>query len=452
MSRSRTFLAVAALGAALLTTGAAGSAAQTQDASSSPSVGPSPSPVVAGTPTTSPTLGPLAGIELLVRGTPDPGLVVADEDLAAVVHGNTAFALDLYRQVASSRGNLVLGPLSISTAMAMEQMGARGVTADQIAAAMHFDLPDDRLAAGFDRLDRELEGLAGPKVTVSLVNQLFGQQGHPFEDAFLATLSSRFGAPLAVVDYSDPEAVRLLINAWVASQTADRIKDLLAPGILSESTKLVVANATYLKADWAQSFNAALTQPRTFHLASGKTVKVPMMAAEEGFPIALGKGYRALELPYDGDRLAMLIVVPDDLAAFQQRLTADSYDAIVGALHPRTLDLRLPRFAARASVDLAGPLKALGIVDAFDPALADLSGISPEGLSVGAVVHQAFVEVAEKGTEAAAATVVESGDSGFERPPLDFRIDRPFLWFIRDRVTGSVLFMGRVEDPRDTVK
>ena len=439
--RSRMLLTVA-MGATLLATGVTPTLAQ--------SPAPSPSAVPSVSPSSAPD--PLAGIELLVRGTPDPGLVVPPEDLAAVAHGNTAFAIDLYRQLASEKGNLVLGPLSISTAMAMEQMGARGATADQIAAAMHFDLPADRLAAGFDQLDRELEALAGPKVTVSLVNQLFGQTGYPFEEDFLATLSSRFGAPLAVVDYADPEAVRQLINAWVASQTADRIKDLLAPGVLTETTKLAVVNATYLKADWAEPFEAAFTKPRVFHLASGKDVKVPTMTAVTSYPTAIGKDYTALELPYDGDRLAMLIVMPDDMAAFERGLTADRYEAIADAVKMRFLDLKLPRFSARTASDLVDPLRAMGIVDAFDPGLADLTGIAPDGLSIGAIVHEAFVAVAEKGTEAAAATAVMTGDSGFETPPLDLRVNRPFLWFIRDRETGSVLFLGRVDDPRETVQ
>jgi serpin B len=400
-----------------------------------------------------PTLaaGPPAGIEMLVRGERDPDLVVPDEDLSAAVHGNTAFALDLYRQIASQPGNLVTGPLSISFAMAMNQMGARGATQTQAAKAMHFDLPSDRLAAAFDMLSRELVGLAGPKVTISLVDQLFGQRGYPFEEPFLATLSSHFGAPMAVVDYADPETVRQLINAWVASQTNERITDLVPQGALSDLTRLVLVNAMYLKADWAVPFNAAFTRDRAFRLASGKKVKVPTMSMEVSQPVARGDGYRAIELPYDGDRVAMLIVVPSDLAAFEAGLTSDALDAIVGSLEQDTVALTTPTFSARTSVDLAGPLKALGITDIFDPALADLSGISAEpGLHVGAVVHQAFVKVAEQGTEAAAATAI--GDRGASGPPPAFKVDRPFLWFIRDRETGSILFMGRVTDPRDIIE
>ncbi|MCY7417814.1 MAG: serpin family protein [Chloroflexi bacterium] len=449
-ARPRSFLAVAALSAALLA-GPTWSAVEAQEPTLLPSVGPAASPEVAPTPIPSPVAGPLAGIELLVRGERDPDLVVPDEDLAAAVHGNTAFALDLYRQLASQSGNLVTGPLSISFAMAMNQMGARRATETQAADAMHFDLPPDRLAAAFDQLSREFAGLAGPKVTVSLVDQLFGQRAYPFEEPFLATLSSHFGAPMAVVDYADPEAVRQLINDWVASQTNERITDLVPPGALSTLTRLVLVNAMYLKADWAAPFNAAFTTDRSFRLASGKKVKVPTMSMTTRQAVARGNGYRAIELAYDGDRLAMLIVVPSDLAGFEAGLTSDAYDAIVGSLEQDTVALTMPTFSARSSVGLTEPLKALGITDMFDPALADLSGISPEpGLHVGAAVHQAFVKVAEQGTEAAAATAI--GDTGTSGPPPAFKVDRPFLWFIRDRGTGSILFMGRVTDPRDIVE
>ena len=256
---------------------------------------------------------------------------------------------------------------------------------------------------------------------------------------------------MAAVDYADPEAVRQRINAWVASRTNDRITDLVPSGALSTLTRLVLVNAMYLKADWAVPFNAAFTQDRPFRLASGKKVDVPTMSMGVALPVAHGDGYRAIELPYDGDRLAMLIVVPGDLAAFEAGLTSDAYDAIVGSLEQDTVALTMPTFSARTRLGLAEPLQALGITDMFDPALADLSGISPEpGLHVDAAVHQAFVKVAEQGTEAAAATAI--GDTGTSGPPPAFKVDRPFLWCIRDRATGSILFMGRVTDPRDTAQ
>lgn len=446
--------ALAALLVLLVGTVPAGAQTPSPSPATSPPAAPA-SPAISLLPSPVPLDGPLAGIEILVAATPDPEIDVPDGDLAAIVAGTTAFALDLYRTVATEPGNLVLGPLSISTAMAMNQLGARGATEAQTAAAMHFDLPSDQLAAGFDRLARELSAIGGSRLKLALVNQLFGQRGYPFKESFLAQLGARFGAPMAVVDYgSDPDGVRQLINAWVASQTNDRIKDLLPPGSVDALMRLILVNAVYLKADWAQPFNAAFTEKRPFRLASGKRVRVPTMRLERiTVPVKSGDGYRAVELPYVGDRLAMLIVVPDDLAAFERGLTPETYGAIVAGLADAEdgVALSLPKYSARTAVDLKPALGALGIVDLFSEALADLSGISDEpGLHVSAAVHQAFVKVAEKGTEAAAATAI--GDRGTSGPPPSFDVDRPFLWFIRDRETGAVLFLGRVSDPRDTAK
>jgi serpin B len=447
---SRSFIALLTAALLLPAGSLAGSA---QSPSASPSASPGPATVATPAPSPSSLDGPLAGIEVLVRGTRDPAVAVPDEDLAAVVAGSTAFALDLYRTIAEQPGNLVVGPLSISTAMAMNHMGARGDTETQTAAGMHFDLPSDRLAAGFDRLARELAAIARPKLELSLVNQLFGQRDYPFEEPFLETLGRRFGAPMAVVDFGEAEAVRQLINAWVASQTNDRIKDLLPEASIDALTRLVLVNATYLKADWARPFNTALTEKRPFRLASGKRVRVPMMVDDHfGARVGSGDGWRSIELPYVGDRLAMLFIVPGDLAAFEAELTTEAYDAVVASLAEGTVALSLPRFSARTQVDLVPALRSLGIEDLFVPFVADLSGISTAdpGLHVSAAVHQAFVKVAEKGTEAAAATAI--GDSGTEGPPPAFAVDRPFLWFIRDRETGAILFLGRVSDPRDRAR
>jgi serpin B len=212
-------------------------------------------------------------------------------------------------------------------------------------------------------------------------------------------------------------------------------------------------NATYLKADWDNPFNAAFTENRPFRLASGRTVRVPTLSGlDYGMRVGRGPGWRAVELPYVGERLAMLIVVPGDLATFEQTLDLQQLAAIVARLDEESVDLTLPTFSARTRLDLKAPLQSLGITDSFQPGVADLSGISDvaldDGLHVSAAVHQAFVKVAEQGTEAAAATAI--GDSGASAPPPPFRVNRPFLWLIRDRDTGSVLFLGRMMDPRRT--
>jgi serpin B len=405
-------------------------------------------PLRSGAPMASATTSPTV-VEVLDAGDRGVAPVVAPEDLASVVAGDTAFAIDLYRSVADDAENVVLGPLSISVAMAMQHAGARGDTAAQLQRAMHFELPTERLDTAFDALGRSLAATNGPGVTSTLVNQLFGQASYPFEPAFLDDLGTHYDAPLATVDFgADPDAARTVINRWIADQTAGRITDLIPPGAIHELTRLVLVNATYLDAAWAHPFNAALTTERAFRLASGRRVRVPTMSRLGDELVARGNGYRAIELAYEGDRLAMLVVVPDDLARFERDLTPRRLDRIVDRLEQEFVDLTMPTFSVASAVDLVPPLRALGITDAFDPKLAELSGISAEpGLHLDAAVHQAFITVGEAGTQAGAATAL--GDSGAEMNTT-LRINRPFLWLIRDRETGSVLYLGRVIDPRVT--
>lgn len=401
-----------------------------------------------GSPLPSPmATAPAGPVGLLRAGVRDPAPQVPAQDLAALVTGNTGFALDLYRQVAEGADNVVLGPLSVSVAMAMQHTGTRGETAEQIERAMHFPLPGERLDAAFDVLGRSLATMSGPGLTSSLVNQLFGQASYAFEAPFLATLDARYGAPLATLDFgADPEAARAAINAWVAEQTAGRIDELLPSGAIHELTRLVLVNAMYLDAAWADPFNAALTEPRRFRLASGDRVPVPTMARVGHDLVARGEGYRAVELPYVGDRLAMLVIVPDDLADFEGRLSPDRLDRIVDRLEEEYVDLTVPTFGTASTVDLVEPLRELGISDAFDPDLADLSGMTAEPrVHVDAAVHQAFITVGEAGTQAGAATAI--GDSAAAMPTT-LHVNRPFLWLIRDRETGSILYLGRVTDPR----
>ena len=270
------------------------------------------------------------------------------------------------------------------------------------------------------------------------------------EPSYLDALASRFGAGLRLVDYRrDPEAARNLINAWVKSQTEGRIPRLLAPGILDTLTRLTLVNAIYLKAPWQVAFDAELTEPSPFTRASGSTVDVPTMAGGlQQLRYAEGSGWKAVELPYAGGSLAMTIVVPDDLAGFVQRLDATQFGQITGALATREVELWLPRFAIQAETDLAGTLSTLGMPLAFDPQLADFSGITAEErLYISAVVHQANISVDEKGTEAAAATAVVMAATAMPADSVTLRVDRPFLFAVRDLPTGAILFLGQVTDP-----
>jgi serpin B len=345
----------------------------------------------------------------------------------------------------------------VAVALAMARAGARGATATEMDAVLHA-LAGDRQAGALNALDLALGSRSGtfqdqsgkPQVvTLNIANAPFGQKGLAIGPAYLDTLASDFGAGLRLVDYAhDPEAARKLINAWVDERTEQRIPELLAPGTVTDLTRLALVNAIYLKAAWATPFEAAQTKPGPFTRTDGSTVDVPMMHSRSSLSYAQGTGWRAVELPYIGGSLAMTVIVPDDLATFEAGLDAATLSGITGAFSAREVDLTFPRFGVETSADLTTILAALGMGQAFDPARADFSGITTaEQLYISAVVHQANIDVDEKGTEAAAATAVLLGTTAMPAEPVTLSVDRPFIFLLRDVPTGAIVFMGRVVDP-----
>ncbi len=395
------------------------------------------------------------GITLAAAHVPRASAPPADAKVAAAAID--AFGLDLFRRLAASGGNAVISPASIAVALSMAQAGARGETASQMDSVLHG--AGSGSGAGINALDQALaarngtfKDVEGHDLTVALriANAPFAQSGMALEPPFLDALASRFGAGLRLVDYRrDPEAARNLINAWVKGQTEGRIPELLASGILDSFTRLTLVNAVYMKAPWQVPFDTELTEPAPFTRADGSTVDVPTMAGGgQQLRYAEGAGWRAVELPYAGGSLAMTIVVPDDLAAFVQHLGAAQFEQISGALAEREVELWLPRFPIQTEADLGETLSALGMPLAFDPERANFSGITTEErLYVSAVVHQANISVDEKGTEAAAATAVAMAASAMPAGPVTLRVDRPFLFAVRDVPTGAILFLGQVTDP-----
>jgi serpin B len=272
--------------------------------------------------------------------------------------------------------------------------------------------------------------------------------------AYLDTLSSEFGAGVGLLDYkADPEAARLIINRWASDRTKGRIPNVLQPGEITTTTRIALADAIYLKAGWSQPFDEAATKALPFTLSSGAKVSVPTMALDKVLSYSAGKGYRAVELPFSGESLSMTIVVPDDMTSFVNGLTAAEFGGIVSQGKGYIVDLTLPRFSADSRVELSPVLAAMGMPAAFDPSRADFSGITTdEKLFVQFVIHQANIDVVEKGTTAAAVTVVGVGTmGGGPTPPppphVTFHVDKPFLYFIREAGTGAILFMGRIDDP-----
>jgi serpin B len=423
--------------------------------SPSPSPSAEPSATASASATASPTAGPPAAIGLAIADV--PRAAATSEDAKAAAAAINDFGLELFHAAVKPGENGVVSPASIAIALAMARAGARGETAAQMDAVLRSVAADEN-AAWLNALDQALtnrsgtfKDMAGKDVDVALriANAPFAQQGMALEAAYLEALAARFGAGVRLVDYtSDAEGARQAINAWVSDQTEARIPELLARNTVSGATRLVLVNAIYLKAAWLMPFVVEATTPGPFTRLDGSTVDVPMMAASERLPYAEGAGWRAVELPYVGGSLAMTVIVPDDLAAFEASLDGAAFDAIVASLASSSVDLAFPKFGIETRAELNDVLKALGMPLAFDPSGADFSGITnEEALFIAWVIHQANIDVDEKGTEAAAATAVGMEGSAGPTEPIEMRVDRPFLFALRDKPTGAILFLGRVTEP-----
>jgi serpin B len=356
--------------------------------------------------------------------------------------------------------NTVFSPYSITQAIALTAAGAKGTTLSGIEQALSFPLPQERLNPAFNKVDLLLKAKTSGTVTdsagqlpqLNIVNAAWGQRGHTFLSTFLDTIALNFGAGLRLSDFANaPEEARLTINNWVSQQTNQRIPDLIQQGIIDSFTRLVLTNAIWFKANWAEPFSEQNTQNKPFFSRNGSSAQVPFMRGTFSLPYAQGTGFQAVDIPYTQGNLSMLVVMPDagTFDAFLAGLTPAKLGDISTGLAGRDIDLSLPKFSFDAAPDAKAVLKSLGMVDAFDPIRADFSGIDgTRNLSVSAVVHKAFISVDEKGTEAAAATAVIIGippSVGVVKPPpLPLVVDHPFIFLIRDRQTGLILFMGKV--------
>jgi len=375
-----------------------------------------------------------------------------EEDDEALVAGNSQFALDLYARLRTEDGNLFLSPYSVSTALAMTYAGARGETERQMADVLHFTLGQEQLHPAFAVLESLVKAAGdGSGCTIHVANSLWGQQGYGFLEEFLALNRKHYGAAFSEVDFERAtEQARQTINAWVAQQTQQIIKELLQKGQLDPADVLVLTNAIYFKGDWASKFDLKQTRDAPFRISKTDQVVVPMMQQFGQFAFAATDELDLLELPYAGDRLSMVLLLPkkvDRLAALEQSLSTENLDQWLGRLRQQPVHVTLPRFTLGSRFDLTRTLVAMGMPDAFSSSKADFSGMTGRrDLFIGLVIHEAKVKVNEEGTEAAAATAVVMTLKG-SRPPA-FVADHPFLFLIRDKQTGSILFMGRVANPK----
>ena len=403
-------------------------------------------------------------------------LGAADFDLAATA--TNQFGVDLHRQLATGDENLCVSPYSIQSALAMTFVGAEGETRTEMARVLHFPTEGDAIHASFASLQRSLEEMAketakiadqskktgGPSepITLAIANRLFAQSGYDFRDSFRELIQKFYGAPFESVDFGkDADGAREHINKWVAGQTRDRIRDLIPPNGLDATTRLVLANAIYLKAPWLSEFSDAFTKPKPFHVRGGAVVDVATMRQEDrNFGYAKRDGFTAVSLPYSGNELQFLILLPDDvngLRALESKLSANML-AQCAKLETHDVDLYLPKFKFEPpTIELAEKLEALGMKSAFDrpTGSANFDKIAArkpnDYLAISEVFHKTFIAVDEKGTEAAAATAVTmlAAAGAFPKPePIEVKVDRPFVYAIQHVPSGACLFLGRLTDPR----
>ncbi len=379
-----------------------------------------------------------------------------EAQVPTLVDGNSRFAFDLYRVLFNSNKNLFYSPYSISLALAMTYAGARGDTDQEMAEALHFALGQENLHQAFNALDEALTGRGqqvkeeDQRFRLNVVNALWGQHDLAFLAAFLDTLAEDYGAGMRLVDFQKaPEDARQAINQWVEDQTEDRIKDLLPPGSIDALTRLVLCNAIYFNASWMYPFEESATKDGPFHLLEGGTVTVPMMQESERLGYAEGEDYQVVELPYVGGELSMVILLPTEgtFGDFAQQLDEAQLDAILARMSRAQVGLTMPKFEYEAGFELKAALQRLGMNSAFG-AGADFSGMTGRpDLFISDVYHKAFVKVDEEGTEAAAATAVVMQLTAAPGLPVEVRVDRPFIFLIRDIETGAILFLGHVVNP-----
>jgi serpin B len=377
-------------------------------------------------------------------------------DLTPIVSAGTQLGLDLYRKLRRPGENLFLSPPSVFAGLSMAYAGARGTTAQEMARVLHLrGLAPAEVHRAQGRLLAWLSSLARGGIQLDVANALWAQKRQPFLREFAELLKTTYGAGLDHLDFvGAPEQARATINGWVSKKTRGKIAELIPAGAFNEWTRLVLTNAVYFKSSWAIQFPKTATRDLPFTLTSGKKLKVPLMNLTDSFRYGAIPDLQILELPYKGGTLAMVILLPrrvDGLPAVEQQLSSVWLARQLRRLPRRKVEVYLPRFKVTRVVPLAPVLRALGLKEALLQDGADFSGIDGRrGLFIAEIFHRAWVEVNEEGTEAAAATAImgEAPEGESPQSPPVFRADHPFLFLIRDRATGCVLFLGRIENPR----
>lgn len=389
---------------------------------------------------------------------------------AEMAAGNNAFALNLYHALRRVEGNLLYSPYSLSLTLSMAYAGAGGKTAEQMADTLNFPLPPPDLPPAFGRLNKEMlrrlrqAGDADDAPELNIANAFWGKEGYQFYAEFQNALAANYGAKLRQLNFvAYPKKAAAIINNWVKRRTKGKIPQIIPADYFlrlnPEEVRLILANAIYFKGQWQEGFDEDATEETDFHLPDGSRTPVPLMYQRNKFRYAIGADYQAVELPYKGGNgdLAMVIVLPaaGSFADFEETLDAAMLQSILEPRHTWEVILKMPRFRLESGFQLKDTLREMGMANAFIPGVADFSGMADiaqegegdDGIFISGVKHKAFIEVDEKGTAAAAVTALVKV-TGVSPPPMEMTVDRPFIFFLRDKGTGAILFIGRVLDPR----
>ncbi|PIS38863.1 MAG: proteinase IV [Candidatus Nealsonbacteria bacterium CG08_land_8_20_14_0_20_43_11] len=391
--------------------------------------------------------------------TPEPTPVAEDKEatpagINAAISANNQFALDLYFELKESEGNIFFSPYSISTALAMAYEGARGKTADEMQSVFRFPTNGNLRKSAFAAIHNQLNK-PDAKYKLSIANALWAQNDYKFLDEYLTTLQQYYAGKAANVDFKNStEEVRKTINKWVEDKTNNKIKDLFPQGSLDNMTRLVLTNAIYFKGTWVKQFEKSQTRDEDFRVSSVNTIKVPMMRRTDKnakFNYMETDNLQILEMPYEGEKLSMIVLLPknDNLSSLENSLFLDKINDWKNKLWEQRVDVFMPKFTFDTKYFMNETLARMGMPTAFTRDSANFSGMDgTQNLFIQKVIHQAFVDVNEEGTEAAAATGVSMGITsvGPTQIPV-FRADHPFIFVIQDRENGNILFLGRVANP-----
>lgn len=373
-------------------------------------------------------------------------------DVQSLVESNNIFAFELYSKLSANDGNLCISPFSVSTALAMTFAGARGITEMQIKNVMHISLPQIEFHKFLSQLLEKINALGqDKKVDLLLANSIYPHNKYTFLESFVTCLRKNYELNIKPLDYNKPEAARKFINQWVNEKTQEHISELIPVDALDNLTRLVLVNAIYFKGLWKKQFDKRMTTESPFWVLNDFAVKAPMMRQKSQFGYMEDELVQVLELPYQGDHLSQIIILPKErMSVVENDLTINTLSKWISELRLETVDARLPSFKIKSDFKLNDTLISMGMPDAFDMDKADFSGMNgmkyPDGLYIKHTFHQANIEVNEEGATATAATAVVMALRGMPQE-YQFHADHPFIFLLRENTNGSILFIGRVQNP-----